>query len=467
MFYCLNLLSQELIQENINGEAVNFKKVNVVDNKIKYEVDNILYIKKNDQLYQRVIDKNVNVRWFGAKGDGKNDDTKAIQKAISTGFPVEFGKGVFLVSSLTLPYYFKGLSLEGVGYNHWDDTAGTVLKAIGNQSILNPVNGCDWIRISNLRLDGANISDIGFNGQFGAGIIFQNVGVYNFKKYGVLSRQGLLRISECFFSNNKIGVELYSDSTISNTEITGGEICLRIVSGGNRLNNIWLNTSTESLLHMEPLDAQTGHQNTSMNNLYLGEVMNKTPNEKKFQVVIKGNDKKRIQQVQITNSFFVHATNTVGNNTFFSLDKADEIIISNCNFLGQNTYAKGNVYTDHFIVASDSHNIKIANNIIKGVNNSAIEIVKYCNDWSVLGNDFINCGGMKQNAVILVNSQNESRMFLQANRFIDYRDNKNIFALKCLTEKGCNFKDNYIIYPNSTVDESGNKVNTQLEKNFR
>lgn len=191
---------------------------------------------------------------FGAKGDGKTDDTQAIQKAINSGKPVKLGAGVYRVSTLVLPYKFKGLSIDGVGYNHWNSDSGTVLKAIGKGAIFQPENGCDWVKIANLRLEGNHISEVGFNGVFGGGIIFDNIGVYHFTKVGILSRQGLLRINNSFIANNSIGVELYSDSTISNTEITGGEIGLKVVAGGNRINNLWLNASSKNLLVLEPLN---------------------------------------------------------------------------------------------------------------------------------------------------------------------------------------------------------------------
>lgn len=414
------------------------------------------------------IEKNgyVNVSDFGAKGDGVTDDTNAIQQAINSGKSVKFGVGVYLVSKVVLPYSFKGLTIEGTGYNHWHNNVGTVLKAKGVESVFVPENGCDWIKITNLRLEGNNISHIGFDGTFGGGAIFENVGIYNFKKVGILSRQGLLRINNCFFGNNTTGAEIYSDSTISNTEITGGEICLKLLAGGNRVNNLWLNGATKNLLVLEPLDEKTGHQNTSLVNLYLGEVRkgNYTFGN---QVVVRGNKVKRVQQVQISNSFLVHATKTSIPNTFFHIEDADEVIISGINILGQHTYAEGENYTENFIKGIRANNIKITNNIIKGVNKYAIDVDKNCTDWSIVNNDFIDISGYRGANSVIRMEGNGNRFIITNNRFIDYRNNKNIYALHMEKYENIRFSDNYIYYPNDIIVSTKENVDKELKQNYR
>ncbi|WP_165579292.1 glycosyl hydrolase family 28-related protein [Chryseobacterium sp. BLS98] len=407
----------------------------------------------------------LSVKEFNAKGDGITDDTKAIQNALNSGKPIRFEQGVYLVRTLVVPYNFKGLSMEGVGFNHWHNDVGTVLKSIGNEPILKFVDGCDWVKISNLRLDGNNIGGMGIDGTFGGGLIIDNVGFYNFQSIGLKSRQGLLRISNSFFFKNKVGVELFSDSTITNTEITGGDICLKIVAGGNRLSNIWLNSAHECLLLLKPLDEKTGHQNTSITNAYIGELLNNNGREA-YQIRIEGNAIKRVQQIQITNSFFVHATDTKSINSFFYLNNCDEIIISNSNFLGRYTYYNKNSYTKNFVVGENSNNIKIIGNIVKGINQEAVIIKNGAYDWSILNNDFIDCAGLN-NVNAVIKAIPNSRSIITNNKFLDYRNTPNVVALQVDKSEGMLFKDNYIYYPNKSIIIDSKNVEISQTNNYR
>src|ERR1700676_2516943 len=72
----------------------------------------------------------VNVRTFGAQGDGLSDDTIAIQKAIdgayaSKGNVVFFPSGIYVVSQIILRL---GISLSGSGINPPPHGLGTILQ---------------------------------------------------------------------------------------------------------------------------------------------------------------------------------------------------------------------------------------------------------------------------------------------------------------------------------------------------
>ena len=64
---------------------------NIDDNK----VDGVLFIKKSNIFYKRVYDGKINVKWFGAKGDGVIDDSKAIQAALNYGESIFFPAGTY------------------------------------------------------------------------------------------------------------------------------------------------------------------------------------------------------------------------------------------------------------------------------------------------------------------------------------------------------------------------------------
>ncbi|QQT27812.1 glycosyl hydrolase family 28-related protein [Sphingobacterium spiritivorum] len=61
----------------------------------KEKVDGVIYIKKENKFYKRNYSGKLNVKWFGAKGDGKTDDSKAIQAAFDYGESLFFPAGKY------------------------------------------------------------------------------------------------------------------------------------------------------------------------------------------------------------------------------------------------------------------------------------------------------------------------------------------------------------------------------------
>lgn len=57
--------------------------------------------------WKRIFDGNVNVRWFGAKGDGATNDSVALQAAISSAEDVFFPAGTYLATALTQATTFQ------------------------------------------------------------------------------------------------------------------------------------------------------------------------------------------------------------------------------------------------------------------------------------------------------------------------------------------------------------------------
>jgi hypothetical protein len=102
--------------DNDNDPNTPFPEITMND------CDGIIYKKINDKYYRRVlVDDTVNVKWFGAKGDGKTDDTEAIQKAIKSSHSVRFDRGQYIINStINIPMEFSGLSISGSGSDIWD-----------------------------------------------------------------------------------------------------------------------------------------------------------------------------------------------------------------------------------------------------------------------------------------------------------------------------------------------------------
>jgi Pectate lyase superfamily protein len=139
----------------------------------------------------------LNVKIFGAKGDGTNDDTKAIQSAIDAALPdkaavVWFPPGVFTASQIILR---QGISLLGSGINPAPHGLGTTIQQkpgtdldliISDQP---RVGYHHWSKIENIRLMGAKgavrSSGIKFATATGEGMKFEHLFVSGFGGDGI------------------------------------------------------------------------------------------------------------------------------------------------------------------------------------------------------------------------------------------------------------------------------------------
>ncbi len=125
LLFSFSLVNSQVVKlvDSYSKENVNFEKIEQLPNGAK--IDNILFARKGNVLYKRVLGSNISVKWFGAKGDGKTDDTEAIQKALDAvgtlneeqgllgttrygGGRVYFPNGKYLISkTLVLPNYVE------------------------------------------------------------------------------------------------------------------------------------------------------------------------------------------------------------------------------------------------------------------------------------------------------------------------------------------------------------------------
>ena len=70
-----------------------------------------IFLAQGSGRWKRLFEDTINIRWFGAKGDGSNDDTTAIQNAISASKDVFFPDGNYLITGqITLS---KDLKIRG------------------------------------------------------------------------------------------------------------------------------------------------------------------------------------------------------------------------------------------------------------------------------------------------------------------------------------------------------------------
>ena len=102
----------------------------------------------NGNVAELITDGTVNVKQFGAYGDGTHDDTTAIQNAIDTKLKVFIPKGIFAVTNLN---FYSGTYIEGCGFD-------SALKSIGSSGYIlsNSTNAASKFVIKDFRIECEN-----------------------------------------------------------------------------------------------------------------------------------------------------------------------------------------------------------------------------------------------------------------------------------------------------------------------
>jgi len=321
------------------------------------------------------LSDSVSVKDFGALGDGVSNDTVALQAALDTGKSLYFPAGVYLTDPLTIPYSARGATYTGAGFYHYDNSHQTVIKArtaaqahvfkVGNSG----ASGSDCLAFQHIRIDCDNKAQMGIDATYGAFFTMVDCGVYNYTNFGVYHKQGLARYSRVFMNTSPttyptaVGLYLYSDSSVTDSEFSGGGTPLKIVAGGNRIVNVWANTGAASCITLTPFDDSTTHINTSMVNVYAGEVVMSSPSGVRPIIEIVGTALQRVQEVQFSNSYIVTAASEVyKKNGGIFLDYCDAISISNIVMRGNGNFSTADLYCDYFIKAQRSKTITVTFN---------------------------------------------------------------------------------------------------------
>ena len=164
----------------------------------------------------------VNVKWFGAKGDGITDDTIAIQKAYDTYSIINIVDGVFRVSSISLRSRTRILG----------NNSG-ILKAISSSNILSwdgdDTNRLQDFTVSNIIIDGNNVTS--------SCISLQYVGNAYYEYLDVSNEAYTIQIKEC---------EIYG-AINNNIHISNGDAVYITMCNIHRTKKgIWLDDSINS-----------------------------------------------------------------------------------------------------------------------------------------------------------------------------------------------------------------------------
>lgn len=390
---------------------------------------------------------------YNAVGDGSTDDTAAFNAALASGKSILVPPGIYMVDPLTIPVGFKGLCIQGSGFYHYAATSGTVIKArtAAQASVFALANGADCVSIRDLRIEGDNKAQKGIDSTYGAFLTLETVGVYNCTAYGSYHKQGLARISKCFYANPAVGIHLYSDSAISDSEFSLGTVPILIVAGGNRLVNVWANTGSACCVRLAPFDASTTLINTAIVNLYAGEC----PSATVVPILdIAGTVSQRVQQVMISGgSHFVHAASGNYINGGISISKANDVTITGCTFRGQDTSAVSAKYTAYGVLANDCDCLCIHGNTFRGITKNPVDLTTVPG-LVISSNSFQNCGSTlaagDEGAAIRLRDAACSGS-IGGNSFYVANGSSVPFAIKGADATSVLFENSLINYPSATV----------------
>ena len=166
-------------------------------------------------------ERGVNVKWFGAKGDGVTDDTLSIQSAIDTGFSVFLPPGKYNVKELK--GFASGQIIQGISkVESWGG------ENKQNITLLNGIGSADNYVIKN------NV--------WGGGVLPTAITVRNLSIEGSKNTNGILvgnssSIINVRIQNCKQGIASALVSTIENCQITGCENGIYKATDSRIINN--------------------------------------------------------------------------------------------------------------------------------------------------------------------------------------------------------------------------------------
>lgn len=262
-----------------------------------FEIDSSFMKRVSNEFTER----GVNVKWFGAKGDGVTDDTLSIQSAINTGLSIFLPPGKYNVKELN--GFASGQIIQGISkVESWGEQNAqniTVLNGIGsadNYVIKNNVweNGIlpTAIAVKNLTIEGSKKTNgilVG-NSSTIEGVKIKNCinGLSNIKVSNVMNCQingctnGVMnatdsKITNNFIYYNEVGIKFdnSNDNSIVNNKIEWNGIGISINKGVFNLisSNIIDRSTTYGIYTTNTTNTTiTGNQfeRNLTNHLYLG-----------------------------------------------------------------------------------------------------------------------------------------------------------------------------------------------------
>lgn len=268
----------------------------------------------------------VNVKWFGAKGDGVTDDTLAIQKAINSGAKTVMLQSNHIINgTLTLVENIEitsEVSIEG------NDTLFTIKKTtVGDLLKYDSSPSAKGLVIRNITLDGGSVATNGISILSYRNLI-ENVKIKNFTSSGIVMPDSALWCGESTFSNLLIyGCDIgfntglkCLDSTLENSYIYNCRVGVQIAEdGGWTINSNHLYANTE--IGMSILSTSSGRITGNLFDTFYVNALKIVSNEASTSTIIDGNIFTTI--VSTTRIAILLVINTsckikISNNAFYS-----------------------------------------------------------------------------------------------------------------------------------------------------
>lgn len=197
------------------NDAVTNKMITYieVDASIPKFIDGVVYIQKEGKTYKRDYDGKINICWFGVKGDGLTDESKAIQKALDIGEALYFPTGVYKFSVQVN----RRMEISG-------DVGNTIFKPVDSEkSILNFNTKAPYFTytsvVENISFHSDNFTGTAISfgknqiknkelyDEYAGNVVFRNVHIKGFDK-GIYFPYGNIgsNFYSCSFQANNYGI---------------------------------------------------------------------------------------------------------------------------------------------------------------------------------------------------------------------------------------------------------------------
>lgn len=180
---------------------------------------------RGDFYDQEFANRGVNVKWYGAVGDGVTDDTEAIQDVINKYENVYIPSGTYLISTLLID---KKTFVHGAG----QDTTVLKSKDESDQQMINITLSASKSRISNLYLQGGDSWNNRYNSKLGL----------------VLSSNGTLIDQDTMIAIKNVTINFFFDNFTMQSDHRGC-VCDQLYCGGAGHRNIVVEGTDNSLIN--------------------------------------------------------------------------------------------------------------------------------------------------------------------------------------------------------------------------